>query len=59
MSEAAIQALIDELAVRRVLDEYCLRLEANLPGVLLLMPMVFFTAPAWQGERCRAVRYIK
>ena len=30
MSEAAIQALIDELAVRRVLDEYCLRLEANL-----------------------------
>ena len=29
MSEAAIQAMIDELAVRRVLDEYCLRLEAN------------------------------
>ena len=30
MSETAIQAMLDELAVRRVLDEYCLRLEANL-----------------------------
>jgi len=29
MSEAAIEAIFDELAVRRVLDEYCLRLEAN------------------------------
>ena len=29
MNEAAIQTLIDELAVRQVLDEYCLRLEAN------------------------------
>ena len=30
MSDPAIQAMLDELAVRRVLDEYCLRLEANL-----------------------------
>ncbi len=30
MSDPAIQAMIDELAVRRVLDEYCLRLEADL-----------------------------
>ena len=30
MSELTIQTLLDELAVRRVLDEYCLRLEANL-----------------------------
>jgi hypothetical protein len=29
MSDSAIQGVIDELAVRRVLDEYCLRLEAN------------------------------
>ena len=29
MSESAILSMIDELAVRRVLDEYCLRLEAN------------------------------
>ncbi len=29
MSGQDIQAVIDELAVRRVLDEYCLRLEAN------------------------------
>jgi hypothetical protein len=29
MNDAAIQGMIDELAVRRVLDEYCLRLEAN------------------------------
>ena len=29
MSAADLQAVIDELAIRRVLDEYCLRLEAN------------------------------
>lgn len=29
MSANDMQALIDEMAVRRVLDEYCLRLEAN------------------------------
>lgn len=29
MSPNDMQAVIDELAIRRVLDEYCLRLEAN------------------------------
>ena len=29
MNATDLQALMDELAVRRVLDEYCLRLEAN------------------------------
>ncbi len=29
MDDKALQALADELAIRRVLDEYCLRLEAN------------------------------
>ena len=29
MSDSGLQAVIDELAVRRVLDEYCLRLECD------------------------------
>lgn len=29
MNESAFESMFDELAVRRVLDEYCLRLEAN------------------------------
>ena len=29
MSDSSNQVLLDELAVQRVLDEYCLRLEAN------------------------------
>ncbi len=29
MTEAEMQAIADELAIRRVLDEYCLRLEVN------------------------------
>jgi hypothetical protein len=29
MTDATIQRLADELAIRRVLDEYCLRLELN------------------------------
>lgn len=29
MTDAEMQAIADELAIRRVLDEYCLRLEVN------------------------------
>ncbi|MDG2005212.1 MAG: nuclear transport factor 2 family protein [Novosphingobium sp.] len=29
MSDETLQQLVDELAIRRVLDEYCLRLELN------------------------------
>jgi predicted trehalose synthase len=29
MTDSDMQAIVDELAIRRVLDEYCLRLEVN------------------------------